>query len=90
MPDASNDVINLVAGKLAALAGFRALRHFDLQLIGIDQIVCGHAETCRGNLLDRTAAGISVASGLKRSSSSPPSPVFDLPPMRFMAIASVS
>ncbi len=27
--------------------------------------------------------------GLKRSASSPPSPVFDLPPIRFMAIASV-
>ena len=27
--------------------------------------------------------------GLKRSASSPPSPVFDLPPMRFIAIASV-
>ena len=30
------------------------------------------------------------ASGMKRASSSPPSPVFDLPPMRFMAMASVS
>ena len=30
-----------------------------------------------------------LASGLKRSASSPPSPVFDLPPMRFIAIASV-
>ncbi len=30
-----------------------------------------------------------LASGLKRSDSSPPSPVFDLPPMRFMAMASV-
>ena len=28
-------------------------------------------------------------SGLKRSDSSPPSPVFDLPPIRFMAMASV-
>ncbi len=28
-------------------------------------------------------------SGTKRSVSSPPSPVFDLPPIRFMAIASV-
>jgi hypothetical protein len=28
-------------------------------------------------------------SGLKRLGSSPPSPVFDLPPMRFMAMASV-
>ena len=30
-----------------------------------------------------------LGSGLKRSASSPPSPVFDLPPMRFMAMASV-
>ena len=30
-----------------------------------------------------------MAIGLKRSGSSPPSPVFDLPPMRFIAIASV-
>jgi hypothetical protein len=30
-----------------------------------------------------------LGSGLKRSASSPPSPVFDLPPMRFMATASV-
>ena len=28
--------------------------------------------------------------GLYRSESSPPSPVFDLPPIRFMAIARVS
>src|SRR3982751_3879265 len=28
-------------------------------------------------------------SGVKRSASSPPSPVFDLPPMRFIAMASV-
>jgi hypothetical protein len=30
-----------------------------------------------------------LGNGLKRSVSSPPSPVFDLPPMRFMAMASV-
>ncbi len=30
-----------------------------------------------------------LGSGLKRSASSPPSPVFDLPPMRFIAMASV-
>ena len=28
--------------------------------------------------------------GVKRATSSPPSPVFDFPPMRFIAIASVS
>ena len=31
-----------------------------------------------------------LASGVNRSGSSPPSPVLDLPPMRFMAMASVS
>ena len=31
-----------------------------------------------------------LASGMKRSASSPPSPVFDLPPMRFIAMARVS
>src|SRR5205814_5608541 len=31
-----------------------------------------------------------LAIGRKRSASSPPSPVFDLPPRRFIAIASVS
>ena len=31
-----------------------------------------------------------MASGVKRTGSSPPSPVFDLPPRRFIAIASVS
>src|SRR6516225_169984 len=31
-----------------------------------------------------------LASGTHRSASSPPSPVLDLPPMRFMAMASVS
>ena len=32
----------------------------------------------------------SVATGIKRFASSPPSPVFDLPPIRFMAIAKVA
>ena len=31
MPQARNDVVDFVAGKLAALAGLRALRHLDLQ-----------------------------------------------------------
>ena len=32
-------VVDLVAGQLAALAGLRALRHLDLQLVGVDEVV---------------------------------------------------
>ena len=35
---------HLVAGQLAALAGLRALRHLDLQVVGVDQVLGGHAE----------------------------------------------
>ena len=60
MPQARNHFIDFVPGKLAALAGFRALRHLDLQLVGVDQIVRGHAEARRRHLLDRAAPQIAV------------------------------
>ena len=46
-------LVDLVAGQLAALAGLGALRHLDLQLVGVDQVLAGHAEAARGDLLDR-------------------------------------
>src|SRR6266511_5212285 len=39
---------HLVPGALAAFAGLRTLRHRDLQLVGVDQVLRGHAETGRG------------------------------------------
>ena len=45
-----------MAGKLAALAGLGALRHLDLQLVGIHQVIGGDAETRRRHLLDGAAA----------------------------------
>ena len=82
--------VDLVAGQLAAFAGLGALRHLDLHHVGIDEIFRGDAEAAGGDLLDRRAhRNRRSGSGLKRSASSPPSPVFDLPPMRFMAMASV-
>ena len=86
----SNPRIHLTSRKLAAFTGLRALRHLDLNLVRIDQIVACYAETAGSDLLDRTAAGSPFASGMKRAGSSPPSPVLLLPPMRFIAIASVS
>src|SRR5438874_1253033 len=45
---------------LPALAGLRALRHLDLQLVAVDEVVAGHAEAARGDLLDGAAAEVAV------------------------------
>ncbi len=52
--------VDLVAGQLAALAGLGALRHLDLDVVGVDQVLGGDAEASRGHLLDRRAHGIAV------------------------------
>ena len=46
-----NDLVDLEARKLSALTGLRSLSHLDLYFFGIDQILRGHTETTRGNLL---------------------------------------
>ena len=53
---AGDYVVDFVAGQLAAFAGLRALRDFDLQVVGVDQVIRGHAKARRGHLLDRAAA----------------------------------
>ena len=45
-------VIDLVSGQLAALAGLGALRHLDLDLVGIHEVRRGHTEAARCHLLD--------------------------------------
>src|SRR3569623_1735605 len=60
MPHFGDDFIDLVAGKLTALAGLRALRHLDLELIGVDEIIHRHAAAAGGHLFDRAAAGIAI------------------------------
>ena len=56
-------LIHLVAGQLATLAGLGALRHLDLEFVGVDQIVGGDAEAAAGHLLDGAAAQIAVGVG---------------------------
>ena len=66
--DRADVLVDLVAGQLAALAGLRALGHLDLQLVGVDEVVDGHAEAARGDLLDRRAARVAVRRrGVKRT-----------------------
>ena len=52
---ASDGGVDLVAGKLAALARLGALRHLDLQLIRVGQVVDSHAEAAGRDLLDGRA-----------------------------------
>ena len=49
---------DFVAGQLAALAGLRALRHLDLDLVGVDQVLDGDAETARRDLFDRRTQAV--------------------------------
>ena len=60
---AGDHVVDLVAGQLAAFAGLGALRDFDLQVVGVDEIVGGDAEARRGHLLDGAAPRIAVGVG---------------------------
>src|SRR5206468_11539165 len=48
------------AGKLAPLAGLRALRHLDLQLVAVDEVVAGDTEAPRRHLLDGTPPPVAV------------------------------
>ena len=58
---ARDDRVDLVPGQLAALAGLGALGHLDLELVGVDQVLGGHAEARRRHLLDRRAPRVAVA-----------------------------
>ena len=57
-------VVDLVAGQLAALAGLGALRHLDLQVGGVRQVVGRDAEAAGGDLLDRALSRVAVGVGL--------------------------
>src|SRR5437867_3762491 len=60
MPQARNYVVNFVARKLSAFPRFRALCHFDLELVGVNQVVCRHTKSRRSYLLDRAATPVTV------------------------------
>ena len=63
MPQASDHFIYFVPGKLAALSRLRALRHFDLQLVGVHQVIRSDAKARRRYLLDGGTPRIAVGVG---------------------------
>ena len=55
--------VNLVARQLSSFAWLGPLSHLDLEVVAVDQVLAGHAETPRGHLLDGRAAEIAVRLG---------------------------
>ena len=55
-----NPRIYLVAGQLSALARLGALRHLDLQVVRVDEVLARHAEARRGHLLDGAALRVAI------------------------------
>ena len=56
VPGLGDPRVHLVARQLAALARLGALGHLDLQVVGVREVLGGHAEAPRGDLLHRRAA----------------------------------
>ena len=56
VPGPRHPRVDLAAGQLAALTGLGALRHLDLDVVGVGEVERGDAEAARGHLLDRRAA----------------------------------
>src|SRR5258705_5082365 len=65
MANTCNYVVHLMTRKLAALAWFAPLRHLDLKLVGIDEIIRSHAEARGSHLFHCAPARVAVVIGLK-------------------------
>ncbi len=82
--------VHFTSGQLPAFARLGALRHLDLDFVGIHQVMRRDAESARRNLLDGAAAGIAVRIRNVTRGIFPAFAVLLLPPMRFIAIARLS
>ena len=60
VPGLGDPRVHLVAGELAALAGLGALRHLDLQVVGVHEVLRGDAEPAGRDLLDRRTPEVAV------------------------------
>ena len=60
VPHLGDPGVDLVPRELAALAGLGALGHLDLEIVAVDEVLAGHAEASRGDLLDRAPPPVAV------------------------------
>ena len=64
VPGPRHPRVDLVRGQLAALARLGALRHLDLQVVGVDEVLARHPEPTARDLLDRRALRVAVGQRL--------------------------
>src|SRR5579883_14120 len=60
MANARYFLVHLVTRQLSALAGLRALRYLDLQLVSVYEVVRRDTEAATRHLLDRATARVAV------------------------------
>src|SRR5579859_28891 len=60
MPEPRDDFVDFVPRKLSTFSGLGTLRHLDLKFVGIDEIICCHAEAGRRYLFYRTPPEIAI------------------------------
>ena len=60
MPHPGNVLVHLMARQLSAFTRLRALRHLDLDVVGIDQVFRRHAKPARGHLLNGRTFTVAV------------------------------
>ena len=75
--------------ELASFAGFGTLRHFYLKLCRFGKIILVTPKRPEATCLIAEYSSRRLVTVANRASSSPPSPQLLLPPIRFIAIASV-
>ena len=59
--------IDFAAGEFAAFAGLGALGHLDLQLLRVDEVVAGDAETSAGDLFDGGVLVVAIGQRMETS-----------------------
>src|SRR5262245_35739807 len=60
MADFGDELVYLVTWQLATFSGLRSLRHLDLQIVGVHQVLGRNTETGRGYLLDGAASPVTI------------------------------